>query len=567
MDYNKKFYKKYGLKITDAPILTEHNKHLTHTSHRFHRIVTENKNITPQLINEIESYITRYPKVAALKNYLYIAYVQTKQKERAMITLNQTIAQHPNYIFGHLNLADKCIEEKNYDKAAAILKAPYDIRHFETEAYIHYSAFWSYYATATHVEIARNNIEEAQRLHRLLFEYDPTDTSLEELGLRIVIARMKTNSLFQKMENKREVISTLKPIQGSYLSDSNGKPIFHHTEIHQIYSYSINDIPKEVIQQILALPRPTLIADLEHALLDSVLRYDYFQSIEWNEAENDFAFHALYLLTELKAYESLPVVLDFLRQSDDFSEFWCSDLLENYFHPTLYLLAHTQLTALKSYVLEENNFTWFRLLATHVATQVALKEPERREEVLQWFREVIEYHLAQPNNDNLIDTYFLDGLMDDMINFGAVELIEDIKTLYATGWISDVASGNLEEILKEIQIDDRAYHNKPLPVDIYELYSGDYQNREAKSNRYIDTSKISEVLSDPYEQFLTTLLSKSLSNKAKQDMYEYDDEEEEDDDDMTLLPHMTVKRAEPKTGRNDPCPCGSGQKYKKCHGK
>jgi uncharacterized protein YecA (UPF0149 family) len=26
------------------------------------------------------------------------------------------------------------------------------------------------------------------------------------------------------------------------------------------------------------------------------------------------------------------------------------------------------------------------------------------------------------------------------------------------------------------------------------------------------------------------------------------------------------KRAEPKLGRNDPCHCGSGRKYKKCHG-
>ena len=25
-------------------------------------------------------------------------------------------------------------------------------------------------------------------------------------------------------------------------------------------------------------------------------------------------------------------------------------------------------------------------------------------------------------------------------------------------------------------------------------------------------------------------------------------------------------RVEPKVGRNDPCPCGSGKKYKKCHG-
>jgi preprotein translocase subunit SecA len=29
----------------------------------------------------------------------------------------------------------------------------------------------------------------------------------------------------------------------------------------------------------------------------------------------------------------------------------------------------------------------------------------------------------------------------------------------------------------------------------------------------------------------------------------------------------TVRRDRPKVGRNDPCPCGSGKKYKKCHGK
>lgn len=28
----------------------------------------------------------------------------------------------------------------------------------------------------------------------------------------------------------------------------------------------------------------------------------------------------------------------------------------------------------------------------------------------------------------------------------------------------------------------------------------------------------------------------------------------------------TVQRDEPKTGRNDPCPCGSGKKFKQCCG-
>ncbi|MDA8111892.1 MAG: SEC-C metal-binding domain-containing protein [Nitrospiraceae bacterium] len=29
---------------------------------------------------------------------------------------------------------------------------------------------------------------------------------------------------------------------------------------------------------------------------------------------------------------------------------------------------------------------------------------------------------------------------------------------------------------------------------------------------------------------------------------------------------MSAGRKDSKVGRNDPCPCGSGKKFKKCHG-
>jgi preprotein translocase subunit SecA len=32
------------------------------------------------------------------------------------------------------------------------------------------------------------------------------------------------------------------------------------------------------------------------------------------------------------------------------------------------------------------------------------------------------------------------------------------------------------------------------------------------------------------------------------------------------VPVQTIRRTTDKIGRNDPCPCGSGKKYKKCHG-
>ena len=33
-----------------------------------------------------------------------------------------------------------------------------------------------------------------------------------------------------------------------------------------------------------------------------------------------------------------------------------------------------------------------------------------------------------------------------------------------------------------------------------------------------------------------------------------------------VQPVQQVVRAQEKVGRNDPCPCGSGKKFKKCHG-
>lgn len=47
----------------------------------------------------------------------------------------------------------------------------------------------------------------------------------------------------------------------------------------------------------------------------------------------------------------------------------------------------------------------------------------------------------------------------------------------------------------------------------------------------------------------------ALFKKAEDKWYFYDGEP---------VPPETFVRSEPKVGRNDPCPCGSGKKYKKC---
>jgi preprotein translocase subunit SecA len=42
--------------------------------------------------------------------------------------------------------------------------------------------------------------------------------------------------------------------------------------------------------------------------------------------------------------------------------------------------------------------------------------------------------------------------------------------------------------------------------------------------------------------------------------------EAEEDSDVAVAQRPVVRK-QPKVGRNQPCPCGSGKKYKHCHGK
>ena len=571
MTFNKKFYEKYGLKITKEPVKQHNHDHLSPTIERLFKAIS-NKTVTPKILNELESLVLTYPDVLSLKNYLYLAYLKTDQDEKALDYLKETLRLHPDYFFALSNLAAHYFSEKQYNRAADVLKEPFDVRNLAKDEIIHESVFMGYYKLAINIEIKRDNNEQAEELLRILFDYDKNHEDVKTLGKEITLNQ---GTLFSNMKarNHREVESISKPISGQFLSDSDGNPIFNHQEINQLYTYSLDNIPPEVIKSILSLPRQTLIKDLEHVLCDTVLRFDYFyRQDNWEDETHSFTIHALYLLTELRAYESLPCILDIFRQDTGFREFWFSDYLEEFFNEPIYLLGEKQLNLLKTFVLEENLDEWFRLVAVDAVAQVAIKQPERRSEAIEWFREVIQYHLENSENDNLIDSSFLAILVNDIMNCRGIELKEEIKQLYAQGWISNFDNGKLTEVLAELEKPFDPYDNKPLPNDIFELYNKKYEDRRAKSNdKEYDLEELKRKENDPFQKFMRELrmqkITQALSNFKK--MHKKDDDFEDDfeDDDYDWTPQLPVKREEPKVGRNDPCPCGSGKKYKKCHGK
>jgi preprotein translocase subunit SecA len=74
------------------------------------------------------------------------------------------------------------------------------------------------------------------------------------------------------------------------------------------------------------------------------------------------------------------------------------------------------------------------------------------------------------------------------------------------------------------------------------------------------------------EEICEFLFKAQINKEAIQSLETHQDKEE-----RKVLEHRgegsegqkpaTVRRNENKVGRNQPCPCGSGKKYKKCHGK
>ena len=119
--------------------------------------------------------------------------------------------------------------------------------------------------------------------------------------------------------------------------------------------------------------------------------------------------------------------------------------------------------------------------------------------------------------DNIIDSDFLGLAIWDTIEIREPSLLPDMKELIDLGYVCTGICGEYEDIERDIR--------KP-PSD-----------REKK--------KLSDI-HDRYNQVISTWAG---YKKEEQDLT---GEKEE--------PY----RAPFKTGRNDPCPCGSGKKFKKC---
>jgi hypothetical protein len=354
---------------------------------------------------------------------------------------------------------------------------------------------------------------------------------------------------------------------------STPPPQFFHPEVNNFYKYSDENIPDDILSEIINLPRQTLIEDLIKVVEDGIKRYDWYRQNyqQWNGDEQNFLVHALHFLGVLKAGEAAEKVLDLLRQGDEFLNYWFADCLFD-FDEDFYQIFQNKLDLIRDFLCERNVASYGKTAVSNGIIQVAIQQPERKPEVIAMYRAVIQHFIDNEKDDDLIDTSLLGGIVTDIVDFRGVELLDIIKIAFSKNLVDEQIMGDYNKVEKEIKRPFDPHDKLPIAPDILQRYKGDYLlDRPKRIISEEDRLKFKEIEeSDSFKNVLNMFAG--LRKKGMDGEDDYDEDDDYDDyEDLTNKrswgTSLPVKRDEPKVGRNDPCPCGSGKKYKKCHGK
>lgn len=485
-------------------------------------------------IKELNNLIKKYPGVPAFRNYLSTLYEiqgNTFMSEAVNIKLRKLF---PEYIQGFANEINIAVKKGQEDIAFNLINQKTDIQlvlpnreaYHYGEVIVFYHTLFNYFifiSNAKQASICKDVIDEVVAQFNIKYDTSQMQLRLYELNMDLSLERQEREFLLCKTPE-------VKPIK---IPATELAPTFTHQIISELYCNS-TAIDSSIIDQILALPHNTLFEDLKKVLYDSMARKGYFEELEWKPQTHSFLLHTLFLLAEIQDERSLPLFLDVLRNDNDYLELWMGDYLTDSYWNLLYPIAKDKLADLYNYVIEPNGYTYAKSVVSQLLEQVLLYEPERKQEIIDWFRAVFRFWLNNIDNDDIIDNELIAFFVSDVVNVKLVELIPDITILFDKNLVATGISGDKKECLEDIEDTKHPKVKHTLHTNISERY-----------DHYLKNWNI------------------SMDEEDEDADFEFDMHEEEEQE-YASTSSQPASTNLPNIGRNDPCPCGSGKKYKKC---
>ncbi len=415
-------------------------------------------------IERIKQAIADYPNQAQFYNYLATAYAKLNQPGKALETHRKAHEKFPDYLYARIGLAEKAQDDANFEEQRRLLGETMQLEDLYPERKIFQKAEVINFYTAAGIYHANLfEFERSEEALNIVSFLDGESIAAEVLEMTILRKQILRGQENMARMNRNEI--TLEARGFSYENQTDAPPAFHHAEMDWLYEHDMV-LPPDKVRAILELPHETLIEDLETVLQDGIRRFEYFNSSDWDGKTHTFLYHAIILLGELRAAESLPAVLDQLRQGDEYLEYWFSDWLDDVFQTPLYHLGREQLDSIQDFLQEPHIEAHFKNQAAQVLELVGLLEPERLEEIREKYRDIIQYFLDHSDDETLLDTNFLAFLIGDIIGLRLQDLEPLAKQVYDQELATYGVLGEWEDVEKQ-------FANNPYGGNELDRYYGD----------------------------------------------------------------------------------------------
>lgn len=249
-----------------------------------------------------------------------------------------------------------------------------------------------------------------------------------------------------------------------------------NTEVEALYNKNLYySFPRRAIKQLLALSRETLIEDLNQIILYELGKSCDTITDEMRDKYANTITHVLFLLGEIKATESLQTVLEIFRQNDESFNFHFANTHATTVRPTLYHIARNQIDVLLAYMKEPGLYSYARGFITPAVAAIAVNEPERREEIIDWFRQLLRFLIVNVADSSVYDASLAGTIVADLLDINATELLPEIKELYDTKQVDFVCCGKYPEVEQRMLKGVKSLADFSMP-DIFHRYR-DYEKQ------------------------------------------------------------------------------------------
>jgi hypothetical protein len=322
-------------------------------------------------------------------------------------------------------------------------------------------------------------------------------------------------------------------------------------------------IDHAILQQIINMG-PEAVPELERMLDDWLENPDRYEDLD--EYEQFFIIHALYLLYTIDAQQSFDKILKIYLKGLDFINIWLDDMIDD-ITPVAIKLGRNHTKRLMD-IIQDNSIPFdVRAHINPILCQIALHYPEKRKEATAFYKahlrdfisrgDALEKAFPPLKGDSYDPIEYISFLVIDLQDAYLINTKAEVVQCYRLEMIDGIIAGEEEDIDFEPKV-------VLLPKDIFEKYE------QIKTYPYAEDSPHNpdpEATRRANREKSEEMLSELFSN-----MGDYEDDTEGDflEDEADFRPPASASRPSAplfvKPGRNDPCPCGSGKKYKKCHG-